>query len=255
MSRDDLSLSSNENTILEERERLDSIDVEARFVQELRVQNLRQQERYAYSASRYPRQDNLLGGTSSIFQPTSERPRSNSLPYNDGAPLEDLQLALQIMSTSQGRPNPFGRHSILPHGPSHYELLLPNTSLSQLSLSASTTASLPARQRSKRKRDRVLEPSYAVDVSRTTSTLKYQEQAIYMPVPKPKTKKNSGSFPLPLLRERPGSTRQELSLASYGTLWERQQGDAFRRRLHRNQVPIEKDTSITKCYSKRQRKR
>jgi hypothetical protein len=71
---------------------------------------------------------------------------------------------------------------------------------------------------------------------------------------KPRNVQQDYSFPLPPLTAR-SNTRVRVSLNSYKSLWESSRKSDFVRRIQLNQVPVEKDTSITQQYSKRKKKR
>ena len=247
MNRENFPVSSNRHIQPEERERaLDVLAAEVRRIQAQREENRRIQERL--STTQYLLQDNFPGSSS----------------YLDNVPLQDLQLALSMSSTPT-RPNPFGRQSFLPYGPSFLSASLPpNEAFGQLStpsaafgqFSTPSAASMPMQHLTERKRDSVLDPSDIITQNpRATASLrKYQEQTMYMPVSKKSRKRPRGSFPLPSLRER-CCEEVKIPLTSYRNLWEEnQRGDVFRKRIQCNQVPIEKDTSTTGRYSKKQRR-
>jgi hypothetical protein len=150
--------------------------------------------------------------------------------------------------------------------------LAPNVALAQLSssrISGAAMASLLPRQTiaaaaaPKRKRELVLEgaggatqrSSFASTSTRLKKLARYKDdQTKHSTLPPPNKVKNQGSFPLPPLKESTTTTkRMMIPLSSYGSLWEQLQGEeqAFRKRLHNNKVPMEKDTSITGRYSKK----
>jgi hypothetical protein len=180
--------------------------------------------------------------------------------YNNRVSLDLLQLAMR-MSSSPPLPDPFhlvdiasspqrldplGRHRVLPSGPSYMNALPSDAMVARLP--PSPMISVPIRRTSKRKLENVLDHTSAFA---SAGRPIYQEQSKYTPTTKnQKGSKGGGSFPLPPTTEpKPLS----IPLTSYWKLWEKGQGEIFRKRIHNSQVTILDDTSITGQYSQGRR--
>jgi hypothetical protein len=236
------------NSNQQQRQRaLEAIAAEERRLREV-------QERIRYLEAR----QDMMGQRVGVAQPVSNvrlEPRTDMSRIT----LEDLQYAMrissrldpfrsasvpsqrpQIDSTSRpGRRNSF----CLPHGSSIMNARPNNPTMARLP-QPGTMRQVPVQPLSEQKRENVLDHISAFVPVTTRPT--YQEQ--YMPAPKKlkASHKGGGSFPLPSTREpKPLS----IPLKSYWKLWEKVKGEVFRTRLHRSQVTILKDTSITGQYS------
>ena len=224
---------------------LEAIAAEARRIRDI-------QERIRYLEARRD-----MMGRVGVVQPVSnvrQQPRLDN--YNNRVSLEDLQLAMRMFSSPrrpdhfhlvdsispQQQPDPFAGHSFLLSGPSHMNALPSDARLARLPPPPMSQVS--AQNTSKRKLENVLDHTSAFS---SVGSPTYQEHSTYKQITKKrKGSKGGGSFPLP-----PPTEPKPLSipLTSYWKLWEKVQGEVFRKRIHNSQVTILNDTSITGQYS------
>lgn len=225
--------------------------LEAIAAETRRLRDIREQIRYLEA-----RRDMM--GRVGVAQPVSNARLEPTLDnYNDRVRLEDLQLAMRMSSSprrpdpfrlvestsSPQRPDPFARHSFMPSGPSHMNALPSNARLAWLP--PPPMPQVPIQHTSKRKLENVLDHTSAFA---SVGSPTYQEHSMYMQMTKNPTNgsKSGESFPLPSPTEpKPLS----IPLKSYWKLWEKGQGEVFRKRIHYGRVTILNDTSITGQYS------